>query len=59
MQVFKTIDNATIGMDLTSGFDLLANGNLQDRGDAKFVHDMVKGVVGLGGSGRRTNNPSC
>jgi hypothetical protein len=48
LQVFKTIDNATIGMDLTSGFDLLAVVTCKTEGDAKFVHDMVKGVVGFG-----------
>jgi hypothetical protein len=44
----KSIDTATIGMDLSKGFDLVANVTCKTDRDAKFVHDMVKGIIGMG-----------
>lgn len=49
----KSVDTATIGMDLSKGFDLFADVACKTDRDAKFVHDMVKGVVGIG----RLNTP--
>lgn len=49
----KTIDTATIGMDLSKGFDMFADVTCKTDRDAKFVHDMVKGIVGIG----RLNTP--
>jgi len=49
----KSIDTATIGMDLSKGFDLTANVTCKSERDAKFVHDMVKGIIGIG----RLNTP--
>jgi hypothetical protein len=53
MSALKTIDTATLGMDLHNGFDLNAEVTCKTERDAKFVHDMVKGVVGFG----RLNTP--
>lgn len=53
MNALKTIDTATLGMDLRNGFDLNAEVACKTERDAKFVHDMVKGVVGFG----RLNTP--
>jgi hypothetical protein len=54
MQALKSVNTATLGMDLTKGFDLIAAVNCNNQGDARFVHDLLKGVIGLG----RLNTPS-
>ena len=53
VNALRTIDTATIGMDLSKGFDLDAEVTCKTERDAKFVHDMVKGIVGIG----RLNTP--
>ena len=53
MSAFKTVDTATIGMDLSKGIALTAKVTCKTERDAKFVHDMLKGVVGIG----RLNTP--
>jgi hypothetical protein len=49
----KSIDTAIIGMDLHDGIGLTAEVACKTERDAKFVHDMLKGVVGIG----RLNTP--
>jgi hypothetical protein len=49
----KSVDTATIGMDLRNGIGLTAAVACKTERDAKFVHDMLKGVVGIG----RLNTP--
>ena len=51
--VLRAIDSATLGMDLRSGIAVVAEVTSKTERDAKFVHDMVRGVVGLG----RLNTP--
>jgi hypothetical protein len=53
MGALKSIDTATIGMDLRNGIGLTAEVTCKTESDAKFVHDMLKGVVGIG----RLNTP--
>ena len=53
INVLRAIDSATLGMDLRSGIAVTAEVTSKTERDAKFVHDMVKGVVGLG----RLNTP--
>ena len=53
MNALKSINNATLGMDLRNGFGLIAEVTCGTERDAKFVHDMVKAMVGLG----RLNTP--
>lgn len=53
MQALRSVNNATLGMDLTNGFDLIANVACNTERDAKFVHDLLKGVIGFG----RLNTP--
>ena len=53
VSALKTVDTATIGMDLSRGFDLDAEVTCKTDRDAKFVHDMVKGIIGIG----RLNTP--
>jgi hypothetical protein len=53
VNVLRAIDSATLGMDMRSGIAATAEVTSKTERDAKFVHDMVKGVVGLG----RLNTP--
>jgi len=53
VSALKTVDTATIGMDLSKGIGFKAEVACKTERDAKFVHDMVKGVVGIG----RLNTP--
>jgi len=53
VNVLRAIDSATLGMNLRSGIAVTAEVTSKTERDAKFVHDMVKGVVGLG----RLNTP--
>ncbi len=57
MGALKSIDTAIIGMDLHSGIDLTAEVTCKTEGDAKFVHDMLKGVVGIGRLNTPDNHP--
>jgi len=57
MNVLRAIDSATLGMDLHSGIAVTAEVTSKTERDAKFVHDMVKGVVGLGRLNTPTNQP--
>ncbi|HLG96504.1 MAG TPA: hypothetical protein VKX49_09380 [Bryobacteraceae bacterium] len=53
MQALRSVNSATLGMDLSSGLQLMAAVNCNTEKDAKFVHDLLKGVIGLG----RLNTP--
>jgi hypothetical protein len=55
--VLRAIDSATLGMDLRSGIAVAAEVTSKTDRDAKFVHDMVKGVVGLGRLNTPDNHP--
>ncbi len=53
VSALKTVETATIGMDLSNGIGLAAAVTCKTERDAKFVHDMLKGVIGIG----RLNTP--
>ncbi|MBZ5607770.1 MAG: hypothetical protein LAP38_05900 [Acidobacteriia bacterium] len=53
LQALRSVQTATLGMDLSHGLIATAEVNCATERDAKFVHDMVKGIVGLG----RLNTP--
>ncbi len=55
--VLRAIDSATLGMDLRSGIAVVAQVSSKTERDAKFVHDMVKGVIGLGRLNTPDNHP--
>jgi hypothetical protein len=57
MGALKSIDTATLGMDLRNGFDLTAEVACKTERDARFVHDMVKGIVGIGRLNTPDNHP--
>lgn len=47
-QVLQAVDSAALGMDLSKGLDAMMRINSKTERDAKFVHDMVRGLVGFG-----------
>jgi hypothetical protein len=55
--VLRSMDSATLGMDLRSGIAVTAEVTSKTERDAKFVHDMVKGVVGIGRLNTPDNHP--
>jgi hypothetical protein len=57
VNALQSIDTATVGMDLSKGFDLTAAVTCKTERDAKFVHDMVRGMVGLGRLNTPDNHP--
>jgi hypothetical protein len=57
VSALKSIDTATIGMDLSNGIGLAAEVACKSERDAKFVHDMLKGVVGIGRLNTPDNHP--
>lgn len=57
VSALKSIDTATIGMDLSSGIGLNVFVVCKTERDAKFVHDMLKGVVGIGRLNTPDNHP--
>jgi hypothetical protein len=57
VSALKSIDTATIGMDLSSGIGLNVQVACKTERDAKFVHDMLKGVVGIGRLNTPDNHP--
>lgn len=53
----RSIDSATLGMDLRNGVAMAAEVTCKTERDARFVHDMVKGIVGLGRLNTPDNQP--
>jgi len=53
MQALRSVETATLGMDVSSGVRAAVEVQCKTERDAKFVHDIVKGIVGLG----RLNTP--
>jgi len=47
-QMIQAIDSAAVGIDLSQGVNLIAHVNSKTERDAKFVHDIVRGLVGFG-----------
>jgi hypothetical protein len=57
LDALKSVESATIGMDLSKGIDAVAVVNCKTEGDAKFVHDLVRGLVGFGRLNTPDNKP--
>ena len=57
MQALRGVDSASLGMDLSSGLNAVAVVNCQTERDAKFVHDLVRGLVGFGRLNAPDNRP--
>jgi hypothetical protein len=57
MQSLRSVESATLGMNLSKGIDAVAMVNCKTERDAKFVHDMVRGLVGFGRLNTPDNQP--
>ncbi len=57
LQALRSVDSATLGMNLTNGMDATAVVNCNTERDAKFVHDLVRGLVGFGRLRTPDNQP--
>jgi hypothetical protein len=57
LQALRSVQSATLGMDLTKGMDAIAAVNCNTERDAKFVHDLVRGLVGFGRLNTPDNQP--
>jgi hypothetical protein len=57
LQALRSVDSATLGMNLTNGMDATAVVNCNTERDAKFVHDLVRGLVGFGRLNTPDNQP--
>jgi hypothetical protein len=57
MQALRSVDSATLGMDLSKGMNAIAVVNCNTERDAKFVHDLVRGLVGFGRLNTPDNQP--
>jgi hypothetical protein len=57
MQALRSVDSATLGMNLSKGIDAVAVVNCNTERDAKFVHDLVRGLVGFGRLNTPDNQP--
>jgi hypothetical protein len=57
LQALRSVNSATLGMDLTKGIDAIATVNCNTERDAKFVHDLVRGLVGFGRLNTPDNQP--
>ena len=56
-QVLQAVDTAALGLDLNPGLDVILRVNSKTERDAKFVHDMVRGLVGFGRLNAPENQP--
>ena len=57
MQALRSVESATLGMNLSKGMDAIAVVNCNTERDAKFVHDLVRGLVGFGRLNTPDNQP--
>lgn len=57
LDALKSVESATLGMNLSKGIDAVAVVNCKTAGDAKFVHDLVRGLVGFGRLNTPDNQP--
>jgi hypothetical protein len=57
LEALKSVESATLGMNLSNGIDAVAVVNCKTAGDAKFVHDLVRGLIGFGRLNTPDNQP--
>jgi hypothetical protein len=57
MKALRSVETATLGMDLSNGLSATAGVNCKAERDAKFVHDMLRGIIGLGRLNTPDNQP--
>ena len=57
VHALRSVQSATLGMNLSKGIDAIAVVNCNTERDAKFVHDLVRGLVGFGRLNTPDNQP--
>jgi hypothetical protein len=57
MQALRSVDTAVLGMNLSQGIDAVAVVNCQTERDAKFIHDLLRGLIGFGRLNTPDNRP--
>lgn len=57
LQALRSVQSATLGMNLANGIDAIAVVSCNTERDAKFVHDLVRGLVGFGRLNTPDNQP--
>jgi hypothetical protein len=57
LDALRSVESATLGMNLSKGMDAVAVVNCKTERDAKFVHDLVRGLVGFGRLNTPDNKP--
>jgi len=57
LQALRSVDSAALGLNLTHGIDGLAEVNCTTERDARFIHDMLRGLIGFGRLNTRDDQP--
>lgn len=57
MQSLRGVQTAALGINLSNGIDALALVNCQTERDAKFIHDVLRGMIGFGRLRTPDNQP--
>ncbi len=57
LQALRSVQSATLGMNLSNGMAAIFVVNCNTDRDAKFVHDLVRGLVGFGRLNTPDNQP--
>jgi hypothetical protein len=57
LQALRSVQSAVLGMNLSNGIDAIAEVNCNTERDAKFIHDLVRGLVGFGRLNTPDNQP--
>ncbi len=57
LPALRSVQTATIGMNLSKGLDAIAVVNCNTERDAKFIHDLLRGLVGFGRLNTPDNQP--
>jgi hypothetical protein len=57
LQALRSVQSAVLGMNLSNGIDAIAVVNCNTERDAKFIHDLLRGLVGFGRLNTPDNQP--
>jgi hypothetical protein len=57
LQSLRSVQSASLGLNLSQGIDGVAHVNCTTERDAKFIHDMLRGLVGFGRLNTPDNQP--
>jgi hypothetical protein len=57
LQALRSVDSASLGLNLSHGIDGVALVNCTTERDARFIHDMLRGLIGFGRLNTPDNQP--